>query len=35
MGSEETGVPARPEIEIFTVGVGGQRVKDLERAALG
>ena len=35
MGSDETGYPARPELEIFTVGVGGQRVKDLEKIALG
>ena len=35
MGSEETGYPARPELEIFTVGVGGQRVTDLEKIAQG
>ena len=35
MGSEETGKPARPELEVFTVGVGGQRIADLERFALG
>ena len=35
VGSEETGNPARPELEIFTVGVGGQRVADLEIFALG
>ncbi len=35
MGSEETGKPARPELEIFTVGIGGQRIADLERLAQG